>query len=379
LHIAAAGWHSHIDFRQYGPAGEPEAMAAGPRLFREFIGQAFMAGRRVQERIGEGDGPRSQEPSGVQPAAPLPGGALLLPSALALFNALIPKDRRSRLVAGGLAYGPGARHRLDIYGPVRSRQSLPVIQFIYGGSWDSGKREHYAFAGRALAALGYVVVIADYRVRPEAEYPAFLEDGAAAFGWISEHIAGFGGDPRRMGLVGHSAGAYNAAMLALAPHYLKALGLSQQVRAVAGIAGPYDFYPFDAPISLRTFGAVRGGAATQPIRYVSAHAPPMLLLTGDRDCLVHPRNTSHMAAALAAAGVPVVERHYPTLGHAVTVLALARILRGVAPILADLKGFLGMHLVGETAPAPAAPLASRAAVHARARPTPAGNPEPGGT
>lgn len=263
---------------------------------------------------------------------------------LSLFNALVPKDPGSELLARDLPYGNERRHRLDIYRPRGSNGPLPVVQFIYGGSWDSGAKADYVFAGRALAALGYVAVIADYRVRPEAEYPTFLADNALAFEWIAGHIAEFGGDSRRVGLVGHSAGAYNAAMLAIHPDYLRALGLAERVQAVAGLAGPYDFYPLDAPISLRTFGAVRDGPSTQPIRHVTPRAPPMLLTTGDRDRLVHPRNTTSMAVALRAVGVPVVERHYPNIGHAATIVALARITRKLAPVLEDIRAFLATYL-----------------------------------
>jgi acetyl esterase/lipase len=175
----------------------------------------------------------------------------------------------------------------------------------------------------------------------------------AAFAWIVEHVGEFGGDPGRIGLVGHSAGAYNAMMLAIDPRRLKALGLRRNLRAVAGIAGPYDFYPFDAPISLRTFGAVRQGSRTQPIHYVDANAPPALLVTGERDRLVHPRNTTAMAMALEAAGVPVVERHYPRLGHAITVLALAQLVRRVGPVLDDVAGFFAWHLQGRLEASPA--------------------------
>jgi acetyl esterase/lipase len=271
---------------------------------------------------------------------------------LSWFNALVPKDSGSERVAADIPFGPTPRHRLDVYRPRHAEGVLPVVQFIYGGSWDSGSRHDYEFAGRALAALGYVTVIADYRVRPEAEYPAFLEDGTAAFAWIVEQVAKFGGDPGRIGLVGHSAGAYNAMMLAVDPRRLQALGLTRHLRAVAGIAGPYDFYPLDAPISLRTFGAVRDGASTQPIRYVGPNAPPTLLVTGERDRLVHPRNTTAMAMALKAAGVPVMERHYPRLGHAITVLALARLVRRVGPVFDDVTGFLARHLHGQVEAAP---------------------------
>ncbi|WP_461384471.1 alpha/beta hydrolase, partial [Devosia indica] len=120
-----------------------------------------------------------------------------------------------------MSYGAGPRRKLDVYGPRRRDDTpLPVVVFFYGGAWNSGSRTHYGFAARALAAMGYLVVVPDYRLVPEIEYPAFLKDCAAAVAWVSDHIAAYGGDPGRLALAGHSAGTYNAACLALDPRWL---------------------------------------------------------------------------------------------------------------------------------------------------------------
>lgn len=265
-------------------------------------------------------------------------------SLLSIVNALSPGDRGSRRVARDLAYGSAARQRLDIYAPRRADGPVPVIFFVYGGSWMDGDRGNYAFAARALAALGYVTVVADYRLLPEVEYPGFLDDCAAAFAWTVENIDQYGGDPGRLALMGHSAGAYNAVMLALDRRFLAQAGLLDRVRCVVGLSGPYDFFPFDGPISRRTFGAVANPATTQPINHVTASAPPMLLGTGDKDKLVYPRNSVALAARLRAVGVAVEEIHYPALGHAGPLLALGRPARGIAPVLADVARFLRRHI-----------------------------------
>ncbi len=265
-------------------------------------------------------------------------------SLLSLFNTLSPKDHGSRQVARDLSYGSAGRHRLDIYAPRETYGPVPVVFFVYGGSWMDGDRRNYGFAGRALAALGYVTVIADYRLVPEIEYPGFLADGVTAFAWVVEQIGRYGGDARRMALMGHSAGAYNAAMLALDPGYLAGAGLLDRVRCVVGLSGPYDFFPFDGPISLRTFGAVRDPSATQPINHVTPDAPPMLLGHGGKDRLVYPRNSVALAHRLRQVGVTADEVHYPGLGHAEPLLALSRPVRGIAPVLADVATFLRRHL-----------------------------------
>lgn len=261
-------------------------------------------------------------------------------SILKLINAVIPKDGGSAKVARNLAYGPDPRHRLDIYAPKRRQGPLPVVFFIYGGSWMDGDRTNYDFVGRALAAQGFVTVIPDYRLLPTVEYPAFLEDCAEAFAYAVDAVGQYGGDASRIALAGHSAGAYNAMMITLDPKYLKARGLLDRVKAVAGLSGPYDFFPFDGRISIRTFGAVRNPKATQPVNHVADDLPRMWLATGDKDTLVYPRNTVALSKLLREQGIPVIEKHYETLGHPGTLMALAKPLRGMAPVLADMTAFL---------------------------------------
>ena len=265
-------------------------------------------------------------------------------SAFSLFNALVPKDLGSKRIARGLSYGPSERHKLDIYAPRWRREKLPVLVFIYGGSWSDGDRSNYEFAGRAMAALGYVVVVADYRLVPEVEYPGFLIDCTDAYAWTVAHIAEHGGDSSRIGLMGHSAGAYNAAMLALDPAYLRKRGLLDGLKCLVGLSGPYDFLPFDGPISLRVFGGIQNPDRTQPANLVSDRLPAAFLGSGDRDDLVSPRNTKTLAARLAGAGGEVVERHYPSLGHPHTLLALAVPMRAFTPVRRDVAEFLKTHL-----------------------------------
>lgn len=264
-------------------------------------------------------------------------------SPLSMFAILSPKDPAS-LVARGVAYGAGPRRRLDVYGPRSSERDAPVAVFFYGGSWDSGRRRDYNWVGRALASRGFVAIVADYRLYPEVRYPAFLEDGAQAVRWASGHAREYGGDPDRLVLVGHSAGAYNAVMLGLDGRYLRAAGVDpRKVKAVAGLSGPYDFLPLDGPITRRTFGETSDLTATQPTAHVTRESPPAFLATGDADTVVYPRNTTALARKLRDAGVPVEERHYAGVDHVRMILALSRPLRGRAPVLDEMTGFLQRH------------------------------------
>ena len=259
-------------------------------------------------------------------------------SRLIVFDAIVPKDGGVRMIVDGAPYGEGPRRRIDVYAPRGSPGARrPIIVFFYGGSWQSGTRRGYGFAARALAARGFVVAIPDYRLYPEVRFPGFLEDNAAAVRWVRAHAGEIGGDPDRIVLVGHSAGAYDAAMLAVDPQWLGEDRAA--VRGFAGLAGPYDFLPFDDPAATTVFGAWPMPQDTQPIHFATADDPPALLAAGSGDQRVRPANTRAMTARLRAAGVPVEERLYPRIGHVGILIALARPFRGRAPVLDDVAAF----------------------------------------
>jgi acetyl esterase/lipase len=264
-------------------------------------------------------------------------------SPLSLFANLSPKDA-ALTNARDVAFGPDPRQRLDVYGPKAKGSPAPVAVFFYGGSWDSGRRQDYNWVGRALAARGFVTVIPDYRLYPAVRFPAFLEDGASAVRWAVDHAGQFGGDPSRVVLVGHSAGAYNAAMLALDSRYLTAAGVDpNRIKAFAGLSGPYDFLPLTDPIAGRTFGEAKDLPATQPIAFARSDAPAAFLATGEKDTYVFPRNTVALAKALRAVGATVEERHYPELTHVSMVLSLSRPLRGRVSVFDEMIAFLTAH------------------------------------
>lgn len=270
-------------------------------------------------------------------------------SPLSLFDAIGPRDAGGRLAARDLVFGKDARDRLDVYVPKVASDAAPVLVFFYGGSWDSGSKDDYAFVGHALAAQGFVTVLPDYRLYPQVHFPEFLNDGAAAVAWVRDNIAAYGGDPRRIVLAGHSAGAYNAMMLALDPRYLEAAGVDPKViRAVAGLSGPYDFLPLDTDTTVKVFGQTADLAQTQPVNFVGPLSPPAFLATGDGDTTVRPRHTARLAERLRAANVPVQERVYRGLDHRDTLLALSVTFRSKAPELAEMSSFLMRQAAGRT-------------------------------
>ena len=295
-------------------------------------------------------------------------------SPLKTFDGLVPKDPGVAKPGRGLAFGEGPRRTLDVYVPkaVSARAGgRPIMVFFYGGSWNSGTRRGYAFVGRALAAQGFVTVIPDYRLVPEVRYPGFVEDGAAAVRWARSNAGRFGGDPDAIVLAGHSAGAYIAAMLALDARWLGSE--RSAVKGLIGLAGPYDFAPFDVAASRAAFGAWPRPEETQPVHWAGAGDPPALLLVGDKDNLVRPANSEALAARLRASGVPATLRRFGGLGHIGLLTAIARPLRSRGAVLPEMAAFVrDVTASAETGPAKSGP-ASRA----RGRPIAIGPNGPG--
>jgi acetyl esterase/lipase len=247
--------------------------------------------------------------------------------------------RHGTEITRSIAYGEGARRTLDVYQP-RGATGAPVIVFFYGGSWQSGNKATYLFVAAALARHGYVTMVPDYRVYPEARYPGFLEDGARAVRWAKDNATRFGGDPSKLFLMGHSAGGYIAAMLALDGRWLDQVNLApRDIAGLIGISGPYDFLPLHDETLKVIFGGANE-AATQPIAHVSAGAPPALLVTGARDSIVDPGNASRLAARLREAGDEATVKTYPWVGHLSIIGAFSLPLRFLAPVLRDVDAFM---------------------------------------
>lgn len=241
-------------------------------------------------------------------------------------NTLVPRwgyDRYS-----DIEYGAQARQTLDIYVPDEPAAGHPVVVFFYGGSWQSGDKRGYRFVGQALASRGITAVLPDYRLYPQVTFPAFVEDGAAALAWTQRHIDDYGGEAANLVVAGHSAGAHIAALLATDPTYLAEVGLSRRdLAGMVGLAGPYDFLPIRDPTLQRIFAPKAAWPRTQPIRFVDASAPPMLLLHGAADTTVKLENTINMAAAVEANHGAVKVKIYPGVNHVMLLAPLAAALR----------------------------------------------------
>lgn len=276
-------------------------------------------------------------------------------SPVAALNAVSPVAGIT--VSRDVPYGAGSRRSLDVYAPAGSPAGAPpgaassagrapVIVFIYGGRWEDGDKATYRFVGAALAAEGYLTVVPDYRVFPAVRFPVFLQDAAAAVAWTRANVARYGGDPHRIVLMGHSAGAHIAAMLTLDRQWLAAAGLDadRDIAGMVGLAGPYDFLPLHDPDLDEIFAPAGDLRQTQPITFARGDAPPVFLAAGTDDRTVLPRNTERLAAVIRRDGGQVEERLYPGIDHVRILGAIAWPLRWLAPVLRDVTGFLDRHV-----------------------------------
>jgi acetyl esterase/lipase len=239
-----------------------------------------------------------------------------------------------------VSYMPGERGKVDVYAP-KDAKNAPVVVFFYGGSWQMGQRDLYRFVGHALAKRGIVTIIPDYRVYPEVRFPDFLKDGAKAFKWAKDNAASFDGDPARVFVMGHSAGAHIAAMLALDPQWLagERLDPAKDIAGFVGLSGPYDFLPLQSENLIALFQG-NNRPETQPINFVTESAPPTFVATGDEDDIVLPRNSNNLAARLRDVNVPVEHVIYPGRGHFGIIMAMIGPLHYLAPVLDDVTRFI---------------------------------------
>jgi acetyl esterase/lipase len=265
---------------------------------------------------------------------------------LSLLTSCSPATPLNFLARGGSwtmtseQYGSGTRNGVDIYAPANAKDA-PVVIFFYGGNWQSGDRETYRFIGASLAARGIVAVIPDYRIYPEVRFDGFMADGAQAVAWTRRNISRLGGDPRRIFLIGHSAGAHIAAMLTLDGRWLAKEGMNprRDIAGLIGIAGPYDFLPLRDE-TLKIIFAEGDIQRTQPINFVSGGEPPALLVAAKRDDTVDPGNSARLAARLRAKGRDVTVREYGAVGHMTIIGTFSPVLRGLAPVADDVDDFV---------------------------------------
>jgi acetyl esterase/lipase len=203
------------------------------------------------------------------------------------------------------------KDRLDLYIP-QGVANAPVIFSIHGGALSIGDRSEETFVGQRFAAAGYLTVVTSYRLSPQVAHPAHIQDAAAAFAWAKRNVKQHGGDPERIIVIGHSAGAYLAMLLATDARYLAAHKLTP--RDIKGLVPVSGFFWVDKPgvapdRPKYVWGAdPKVWAEASPARYLRADLPPVLLIDTDGDEDWRQQQNLDMAAALRSAGVKDVTK-----------------------------------------------------------------------
>jgi acetyl esterase/lipase len=229
---------------------------------------------------------------------------------------LLTRDSRS-LRVDGAAFGPDPRQKLDLYAPERASDA-PVVLFTYGGSWRQGERAQYRFLAERLVARGFVVAIADYRLAPAARYPAFVEDFALAAAWVLANAGRHGGDPARLTLLGHSAGAYNALVVALDPRWMAAAGADRaRLSRVVALAPPTGAELQRSRFFSELFAAADPPGSAWPIRLAAnaRAAPPITLVAGEADMVIRRSDVRALEAAIRRGGGQVDLVEIEGAGH----------------------------------------------------------------
>lgn len=247
-------------------------------------------------------------------------------------------SRKGYSVETDISFGPLPRQKLDFYKPDTPRPDGKAMVFFYGGGWRFGNKTDSLFVAQALAARGIAVVVPDYRLYPDVRFPAFVEDGALAMRWAADRLG-----PDRLFMMGHSAGAHIALMLAANTPYLPRAGVDRtQLRGVIGLAGPYDFLPLRSARLQDIFGGP-DNPESQPITFARRPLPPALLIHGMADTVVLPRNSESLAAAWRAAGGSAELKLYPGVDHVDIVATFAELLSGRAQTRVDVLAYIDAH------------------------------------
>lgn len=249
--------------------------------------------------------------------------------------------RRNIPYAVGQVTGGGKAQKLDVYVPPAAMGPRPVVVFVHGGGWTSGSKGQYRFVAEALSTRGYVVVIPAYRLYPQARFPGFVEDAAQAVAWTRTHIAEFGGDPAKLFLMGHSAGAHIAAMLTYDERFLRAAGVEPSaVEGFIGLAGAYDFLPFQWAYMADVFAPPESYGNSQPINFVDGAEPRTFLLHGLSDRVVAPSNSKQLAARIRERGGRVQEHYYEGMSHGGVLATLSVYFRKNRTVLQEIGEFI---------------------------------------
>ncbi|MEP3474925.1 MAG: alpha/beta hydrolase [Hyphomicrobiales bacterium] len=260
--------------------------------------------------------------------------------AMSLASQLIAKKNIS--VKNNISYGPLNRQNLDHYQPKTGSTQKPILIFYYGGGWKSGEKSIYHFIGAELASKGFDVIIPDYRLFPEVKFPKFINDAALAYNWVWQNLAKK--DERPIILIGHSAGAHIAALMAYDQSYLNKFNSAANPKfkpaGFIGFAGPYAFNPVTWPTTKDIFSTIENEDLARPVAFVNSKSPASLLFHGEEDTVVKKWNMETLTKALKDNKIKVEANLLPGISHIDIMLNIGLPLKQQNNILEKLMEFI---------------------------------------
>lgn len=251
-----------------------------------------------------------------------------------LLNALTPSSTYTKIK--GQSFGSGPRDTLDIYRAKKPKTDAPVLVFIHGGAWEAGSKDLYKFLAEGFTKSGYDIVLPNYRLYPEAKFPNFLDDNANAVAFTAKAFPG-----RPLVLAGHSAGAYNALMLALRDEFLAKAGikLCETVIGVISLSAPVGVLPLEGERLIEIFPDRHAGE-DGILNIVKSPTLPFFLGHGENDTTVNPVNSTLLAEKIIARGGRAEVKIYPDLSHIGPAKVLSRHFEKDSTLKPDIIKFL---------------------------------------
>jgi len=225
------------------------------------------------------------------------------------------------------AYGPDVRQRLDLYFPeppaAAADRGRAVFLFLHGGGFREGDPTLYGYLAEPYLQRGVIFGTVGYRLTPEAYLPDSVRDVEAALAWGVGHLAARGGDPTRIVLAGHSAGAILTAHVALRSDWLAARGLPLDLlKAAIPVSGVYDFS--DPTDHAEFFASDADRAAASPLLNITAWPPRTIVAYGSGESRpTYGEDSRRLVDAIRARGGAAELLRLEPLDHADTVNALA--------------------------------------------------------
>lgn len=245
-----------------------------------------------------------------------------------LINRLSFTARRLRST---IAYGDAPRQDMDCYVHESGPENRPVVVFFYGGAWKSYSKENFGFVADCLLKMGLDVYIPNYRLYPAARFMDIYADAKSAMAVVAREVG-----QRPVILMGHSAGAHIASLLALKGDVPASLNLYGFV----GMSGPYDYYPYTEDEHWDLFGPEEFYRESHVVRFVNPEAPPLYLLHGREDTRVRRGHSKSLMEKQVEAGGEASREVYDDMGHADLVISFSPLHRRNNVVVHDVARFI---------------------------------------